>query len=146
MSEDAHAQQSGRPMFWIGVTLGWAFIVFGLWGVLHNARASRPPQWSAWFVGAAVLHDGVIAPLVIGVGALVVRRLRGPARAVVQGALVATGIVVLVTLPNVLHVVRSSNPTLLPNNYAAGLFGVVAIIWVTAGALIAVSGVRDIRR
>jgi len=61
-------------------------------------------------------------------------RYRGP----VQGALVAGGIVALTALPYVLGFGRSSsNPSALPNNYAAALGILLVLIAAVAAVLVA---------
>lgn len=51
-----------------------------------------------WLGGALVLHDAVLSPGVVGVGALL-RRIPARARTYVQGALVTGGLVTVVAIP-----------------------------------------------
>jgi hypothetical protein len=120
-----------RRLFWICVAVGWALIVLGIRGVIVDARFTRPPQWSGWFVGAAVFHDLIVAPLVFAVAAIVLRRLRRPYRAPVQAALVMTALVAFATLPVVLQLGEPTmNPTVLPNDATPALLMVLGAIWV----------------
>ncbi|MEU3726624.1 hypothetical protein [Streptomyces sp. NPDC031705] len=84
-----------------------------------------------WLGGALVLHDGVIAPLVLGAGLLVAA---GPGRGVVRGALVTGGALVLVTLPALLRPGAPVNPSALPLPYGRNLLLVLAGVGLAAGA------------
>ncbi|MEU9037321.1 hypothetical protein AB0D45_20810 [Streptomyces sp. NPDC048352] len=84
-----------------------------------------------WLGGALVLHDGVIAPLVLGAGLLVAA---GPGRGVVRGALVTGGALVLVTLPALLRPGTPVNPSALPLPYGRNLLLVLAGVGLAAGA------------
>lgn len=122
-------------VFWPLAGIGIAVMGYGLYGLFENSSRTHPSQWVRWFVGAAIAHDFVVAPIVIGVGVVVVRRVHGLLKAPLQGALIATGILVLLAYPFVRGYGRSpGNPTVLPNNYARGLVVVLAIVWIVAGA------------
>jgi hypothetical protein len=74
---------------------------------------------AAWLVGGVAVHDGLLAPLTVGAGALLVRSRRLPGAAV-------TGLVVFATVTVVAVPVlgrfgaRPDNPTLLDRNYVLG--------------------------
>jgi hypothetical protein len=96
-------------------------------------------------VGSAVFHDELILPVVllVAVGA---RRLV-PARTwpFVRWALATTGVLALVSWPFVRgYGRRSSNPSLLPRDYTAGVLVAVMLVWLVAGvaALVQVRGRR----
>lgn len=121
-----------RRLFWMCVVVGWALIVVGIRGVIVDARFTRPPQWSGWFVGAAVFHDLIVAPLVFVVAAILLRRLRRPYRAPVQAAAVMTALVTVATLPVVLRLGEpTGNPTVLPTDATPALLVVLGAIWAT---------------
>ncbi|MFG2577225.1 hypothetical protein [Streptomyces sp. NPDC048481] len=84
-----------------------------------------------WLGGAVLLHDAVIAPLVLLVGLVLVRRrARGP----VRGALLVAGALTAVALPVLLRPGRTANPSVLPLDYPRNwLIAVVAVA--TAAAL-----------
>nr|WSX48766.1 hypothetical protein OG409_07275 [Streptomyces sp. NBC_00974] len=95
-----------------------------------------------WLGGALVLHDGVIAPLVLAVGMAVAAV---PARGVVRGALLTGGALVLITLPLLLRPGVPANPSVLPLPYGRNLAVVLGVVAVTAPAVALVS-VRSGRR
>lgn len=85
-----------------------------------------------WLGGALVLHDGVIAPLVLAAGMAVAAV---PARGLVRGALLTAGALVLVTLPVLLRPGAPPNPSALPLPYGRNLALVLAAVVVTAVAV-----------
>lgn len=57
---------------------------FGLWGLwlMRDFQASQLLSIGKWLVGGVVLHDGILAPLTVGLGVLASRVLPGHLRAV----------------------------------------------------------------
>ncbi|WP_061299955.1 hypothetical protein [Herbidospora cretacea] len=106
-----------------GIVTGLFFLLPqpGLWGVV------------VWFAGAIALHDALIGPLVLAVG-LVVARL--PDRAVVRGALITMGGLVLITVPALLRPGPSPNPTVLVQPYGRNLLICLAVVAVVAVVLV----------
>lgn len=89
-----------------------------------------------WIVVALVIHDGVIAPIVVAIGLGAVRlrvRIAGPGRpgrvafAIAQGALLTGAVLTIVTIPALVSkALGARNPTVLLGEYALAL----AIVWV----------------
>ncbi|WP_405851799.1 hypothetical protein OG361_03570 [Streptomyces sp. NBC_00090] len=112
--------------------LGLVMIGIGAWLV---ASEPDPVDVLVWLAGAVVLHDGIIAPLVLAVGLLLVgRRARGPLR----GALMVAGCLVFVTLPLLLRPGAPPNPSALPLPYERNLAIVLAAVAALSGALLLV--------
>ncbi len=125
------------PLFWISAVLGWAVIAWGVRGVFVHSLDTRPANLAKFVLGGALLHDLLIAPLIIGVGILVARSVPGRARAVVQGALAVSGIVALFAYPLVrAYGLAANNPTSLPHNYTANLLVVLGLVWAVAAGLV----------
>jgi hypothetical protein len=115
----------------IAYAVGAAFIGLGLWGLLSGTD-TNPAGWAVWFAGAAVVHDGIIAPCVLLVGALTTR-LPSSYRRRVQGTLLIGGAVSLMALPVVLGKGRrADNLSILPLAYGRNLVIVLAAIAVIA--------------
>lgn len=95
-----------------------------------------------WLGGALVLHDGLIAPLVLAAGFAVAAV---PARGPVRGALLTAGVLVLVTLPLLLRPGTPPNPSALPLPYGRNLAVVLAAVAVAAGAVAVVGRWRRSR-
>ncbi|MFI8520781.1 hypothetical protein ACIGEZ_23575 [Streptomyces sp. NPDC085481] len=113
--------------------IGVALTGLGAWLV-----AVEPDPWGVlvWLAGAVVLHDGILAPLVLAVGLLLVARSQ---RGLWRGALIVAGSVVLVTLPLLVRPGEPPNASALPLPYARNLVIVLAAV---AVATLAVSLVR----
>lgn len=124
-------------LFWSCAAIGLAVLAYGVAGLLLESERTHPEQWIRWFAGSLIVHDLLLAPLVIAAGSLLVNRVRAPYRAAVQGALIASGIVTLTTWPFLRgYGLRSDNASVLPNNYALGLSIVVAVMWLVAAGVL----------
>lgn len=123
---DPYASDPDRPLasaarpWW-----RWLFVVPGLlavtWGVLGVLREVALAPWALWFVGGALVHDVVVAPLVVVVGALLARVLPGPARPPVVVGLVASAVLVAVGILFVLDPGNVDEPGFLPQDHARNL-------------------------
>ncbi|GAB2766241.1 hypothetical protein GCM10027072_76390 [Streptomyces bullii] len=83
-----------------------------------------------WLGGAVVVHDAVIAPVVLLAGLLLVR---GGARGPVRGALLVVGALTAVALPVLLRPGKTANASVLPLDYWRNwLLVLVAALTVTA--------------
>lgn len=93
-----------------------------------------------WLGGAVVLHDALIAPLVLSAGLLLVR---GGARGPVRAALIVAGSLTVVAVPVLVRPGARANSSVLPLDYPRNwLIAVVAVATVTALSVAA----RDIVR
>ncbi len=129
--------------FWIGLALGWASIAFGVWGVIHTRIQAVPVSFAGWLIGAAVVHDFIVAPLVFLLGIALRRSLDGRIRAGVQVAVVVSAIVLAYSFPLMLgYGRRPTNPTVQPNDYVTNVALVVAAIWIAAFVWLLVHGRR----
>ncbi len=97
-----------------------------------------------WLGGAVVLHDALIAPLVLLIGLVLVR---GGARGPVRGALLVAGALTAVALPVLLRPGKPANSSVLPLDYPRNwLLTLVAVATVTALVLAARRNRRSRRR
>ena len=127
------------PRFWISAAAGWAIIGFGLRGIFEKSLDTRPGNLARFVVGGALLHDLLVAPLVILLGVLLARAVPGRARAIVQAALAVSGIVALFSYPLVrASGLATNNPTSLPHNYTANLLVVLGVVWAVAAGMVIV--------
>jgi len=125
-------------LFWASAAAGWGLILWGVRGALHHHIDTRPAELTRFFIGGAVIHDVIFAPVVLGVGVLIARLVPGRWRAPVQAALLISGCAALFAWPEVRDYARvNHNPTSLPHNYTANLLVVVLAVWL-ATALVAV--------
>lgn len=125
---DRHAPP-GR-LFWPAVAGGWVVMAAGAWGLLSDADRTRPVESARFVLGAAVVHDLLLAPVVVLVGLGVAKVVPAWARRPVQAALIVSAIVALFSIPFVRGYGRvATNPSILPRNYGAGLAVILAWIW-----------------
>ncbi|MEV6042994.1 hypothetical protein [Streptomyces xanthochromogenes] len=110
----------------LGAT-GLALMALGavlLWG--------QATHWDVaiWLAGAIVVHDGLVAPLVLGAG-LVLGGLRN--RGLLRGALLSAACLTLIALPLLLRPLPTANSSVLPLNYPRGLLISLAVVAAVAG-------------
>ena len=152
MTEDRGELEPGRddpgragPLFWVSAAAGWVVIAVGLRGIFAHSLDTRPANLARFVVAGALLHDLLVAPVVVVLGVALARAVPSPARAAVQAALVISGIVALFSYPLVrAYGLAAHNPTALPRNYAGNLLIVLGAVWGVT-ALVAVRRVRAAR-
>jgi hypothetical protein len=132
------------------VLIGAAGVLLGLFGVfrlLTQIPSDDLLVLFVWLLGALVIHDGLLSPLVVGVGALVTRFVPPRARGVLQGALVVAAAVTVIALP-LIHREGSQPPVkaILRQDYAANLGVLIGLIAAGAVLLYAVRVLRDRQR
>ncbi|MFD9333042.1 hypothetical protein ACFWBF_01270 [Streptomyces sp. NPDC060028] len=108
-------------------------------GARQVAVLPDPVDVLVWLGGAIVLHDGLIAPLVLAVGLFLPAR---PARGVLRGALLTAGCLVLVTSPLMLRPEGRANPTVLPLAYGRNLALVLAAVAAVTGLVLLAGWLR----
>lgn len=132
-------EPGGRLRFWISAAVGWGVIAFGVRGVFQHSIDTRPADLARFVVGGALLHDLLVAPLVILAGVAVARAVPRRARAAVQAALAVSGIVALFSYPLVRgYGLAANNPTSLPHDYGRNLLIVLGVVWAAAGIAVAI--------
>ena len=127
--------------------LGTAGILLGLFGVFRLLTGVAPADLvvlGLWLVGAVAIHDGVLAPVVVGLGAAISRFVPPRARRYLQGFLVTGALVTIIAIPMIHR--RGSQPkskAILQQNYAGHLTLLLSIIAVVSLLAYAQSVVRD---
>lgn len=125
--------------FWVTAAIGWAIIAVGLRGILTHRLDTRPANLAKFVIGGALIHDLVVAPVVIVAAVVLARVLPGRARAAVDGALLVTAALALFSYPLVRAYARViHNPTSLPRNYTANLVLVLGVVWVVTAVVVVV--------
>jgi hypothetical protein len=122
------------------VAAGLAMIAFALFGGASDLSTS---SYLVFVVEVAVIVLVLLLPLTLAAGWLIGRLVPVIARPVVQGACIATALIVGIALPSVLGRGRQPDlPSALPRNYATGLWTVLAVVWAAAIVLIAARVLR----
>lgn len=127
--------------------VGVAMTAYGMRGLLTvDAGSTQPVRWAAWFVGAVIVHDLVFTPLVFLMAVLAVGRVPRAYRPLVQGGLIVSGVLALVSLPFVGGFgQRADDPSALPLPYGRNLMIMIVLVW-TAVAALAMVRARSRRR
>ena len=134
-------------MFWGGMVVGWAFILFGIRGLFMDRTATAPAGFAKWFIGLAIVHDALLAPLVLAVAWLVGRFLPRRAVAPLRLGLATSGLVILYAWPLARgYGRRESNPSALPLDYGRNLIVSLITLWILVGLWIAIASLQSHRR
>jgi len=122
---------------WMSPTTGVRLLV-GLGGVVVAAIGARDlleQEWAdlvnivTWLAGGVVIHDALLAPVVVLAGVVLVRLLPSWARMPVVTGLVVLGTVSMVAFPMISRFgAAADNPSLLPRDYTAGWFVFAALV------------------
>ena len=134
--DDTAVHAPGGPAFWVGLVLGSAVMAFGVRGLVNGLSTDSLGSVGRWVVGADLVHDLVLAPVVVLLGAAVGRRLPERWRAPIQVGLVATGIVLLVGWVPWRGDGRAlvpDNPSVQPSDYTSAILTVLAAVWLSVG-------------
>jgi len=127
------------PAFWVSAVVGWVVIGVGIRGLVSHRLDTRPANLATFVVGGALLHDLVIAPVVLLAAVALTRLLPSRARATVEAALVITGVLALFSYPLVrAYGLATHNPTSLPRDYALNLTIVLGLVWAVAAVTLIV--------
>lgn len=120
----------------LGVT-GVALVVYGLLRLLR-LPGEQVLAVGIWVAGGIAAHDGLLAPVVIGLGLLAAHRLDSRWRTPLLWLLVVLGPLTVVAVPVLGRFgARPDNPTLLDRPYLAGygLIAVVVVVWTVVAGL-----------
>ena len=128
------SEPSSRLGFAIGLLVGVPMLAVGVIGVLDNAPSTHPAELARWVLGAALVHDLVVLPIVAVASTLVWRALPTRVRMPVGWALATTAVVAVVSSPFVRgYGLRPGNESLLPRDHGSATLAALAVVWVTAG-------------
>jgi len=126
--------------------IGIAMIGYGGWRIVTNPRATQPVHVGEWLLGALVLHDGVLAVVIVVVGWLLARAIPGRARAYVQGGLITAGLVTAIAVVDIYRRDKSApGQALLEQDYRAHLVILLLMIALGTATCYAVRVIRDAR-
>lgn len=144
---DPHRTAPPGLVAWLVIGAGWMVMMIAVFGLFNDPKLGSPTSWVTWILGAAILHDAVVLPIVVGVGWLLGRSLPRPWRTPVRAALVVGAVVSLATFPIARRYgARADNPSILPLDVARNLLGLLAVLAVVAIAAGSVNMVRERRR
>lgn len=126
--------------------LGVVLAAYGTFRLLSQTRISHPFELAKWLAGGVVIHDGVVVPATMAVGAAVSALVPPRARRYLQGTLVCAAVITVPAL--VLIHRRGTQPSvkaLESQDYAAHLMLILAVVAAAGALLYAARVVRDQR-
>lgn len=134
------------PFAWCAILLGWAVMVVAVLGASNDGKLGGFTSWATWLVGAALVHDLLVLPIVLATGWLLTRLLPRPWRTPLRIALVVAAVTALTVWPIARRWgARDDNPSILPlpvmRNLAI-LVAVVLLIGLIAGVVAGRNGNR----
>jgi hypothetical protein len=121
----------GRPAA-VGLLTGYAIMVFGVVGLVRAVPLRSVGQVAAWVVGADLLHDFLVAPVVCVAGFALARALPSPLRWPVRAGALGTAFVMVVAYPALRGFGRATAPgndSVLPLDYTTAVLTVLAVVW-----------------
>ena len=118
-------------------------MVWGAVGLVRGLGGAGLEPYGRFALGGVVVHDLLLAPLVVVAGVLLVRVVPAAVRDLVQAGLVVSGTVTVLAVPVLLGYGRQADdPSTLPLDYGRGLLVTLAVVW---AVLAAVAGLRALR-
>jgi len=129
---------------------GILLMLIGAYQLVTTQRIDQLFGLALWMLGAIVLHDGVLAPIVLFAGVLLRRtgrRLPWSVLVVIQIAVVVGSVMTLIVVPEIAGQLRGpTNPTILTGEYGLRLAVMWVVLLVLAGVVSAVLIRRGPRR
>lgn len=107
---------------------GVLLAAFGVFRLLTQIPIDDLGILGGWLIGALIIHDGILSPLVIAVGYLLTR-VPPRARRYLQGGLICGGLVTVVAIPMIYR--QDSQPkskAILQQNFGGNLTVLLALI------------------
>jgi hypothetical protein len=116
----------------------YALVAVGALGLFYGGLRlvtevpEQLPGLVLWMVGIVVIHDGILSPVVVGVGWLLARSAPAHGRRHLQSALLVGGLVTVVAIPLILRRgTQRPAKALVTQNYGANLailLGLVVVL------------------
>ncbi|MCY0904699.1 hypothetical protein [Arthrobacter sp. H14-L1] len=124
------------------IILGLLPLAWGIYGIATRVPPGQIVGIIVWLAGSVILHDGLLVPGMLILGAVTVflaRKLSRTGRYLIRLALIIGGVVLLVVLPLIYTAPRTGTPTALTLPYALNLLGFLLGLAAatTAGVVIA---------
>ena len=121
-----------RVTRWALIAVGVALLGVGALVLMVDVSASSYPGLLLWLAGSLVLHDGVLAVIVLVVSVVLrrsSRRIPFGVLLIAQGAVVVAAIASLLVVPEILKKgIGTPNPSVLPLDYGINLIWFYAVL------------------
>jgi hypothetical protein len=131
----------------VRIALAVAGLLLGCYGVFRLVTEVPHAKLIVlvfWLIGALVIHDGILSPLVVSISWVLARVVPPRGRRYVQFALIAGALVTVIALPMIhRQKVGPANKAILRQNFSVNLTIILAVIAVLTLAAYAVRIARD---
>jgi hypothetical protein len=129
--------------FWIGLALGTPVMLYGASELVQQAGWPRTFEVATWLGGGLLVHDLVLAPIVLVVVWALGRITRPPLRAPLRVGVLGSGLIVAVAWPALRgYGDRPDNATVHPLDYGSAVLTALALLWGAVGAWCVVAFLR----
>jgi hypothetical protein len=127
-------------LFWPLAIAGWLIMAYAIRGIFMHEADTNPAQLFRLLIGLDLVHDLLLAPVVILAGYGLTRLVPARVRPPVTAGLFVSGVVLLYSYPLIRGFGRFAdfNSSRLPNNYATGLLLVLAAVWAVIAVLVVI--------
>jgi hypothetical protein len=110
------------------VTAGILTLLYGIVRLIIEVPGKLPGV-ALWLVGIVVIHDGILAPLVVGVGWLLARVAAPRVRRHLQATLIIGGMITVIALPMIFREgTHPASKAWLVQNYGANLAVLLGLV------------------
>ncbi len=131
------------PAFWSCLAIGAATMTFGVAGAWGDRADTHVAELAVWLAGAGIVHDFLVAPVVV-VAAWLSGFLPRAARTPVRLGLAMSALVTVVFWPTVQGWGRATSvPSALPLDYGRNLVVLLAVVWVVVAVAVALRTRKD---
>lgn len=128
---------------WVVIVGGWVVMVVAVAGAFGDERLRGIGSWVTWLVGAALVHDLLVLPVVVAIGWLLTRAVPVPWRVPLRTALVVSAVLTATVWPIARRWgARADNPSIVPLPVARNLAWIVSALFITALGVGAVAAWR----
>ena len=123
---------------------GLLLLLYGVFRLVTQVPHAKLIVLAFWLIGALIIHDGILSPLVVSISWVLARVVPPRARRYLQLALIAGGLVTVIALPMIhRQKIGPAQKALLRQNFAANLTIILAVIAVLTLSAYAIRVARD---
>jgi len=129
----------------VGLALaGIVLVLIGIGRLLRYVPPGHLAWLGVWLIAALIIHEGVVSPVVVAIGAGLRRLVPDRGRRYLQAALITAAVVSVIAVPLIIR--QGSQPVskaMLLQNYGANLTLVLGLIGAVTLILYAIRVARD---
>jgi hypothetical protein len=123
---------------------GIALLSFGVFRLLTQIPHPKLIMLAIWLIGALIIHDGILSPLIIAVSWTLAHVVPPRARKYLQAALIAGGLVTIIAIPLIYREGKQPpNKAILRQDFGGNLTVLLGVIAAVSLLCYAVHVARD---